>query len=161
MRLSLNEAISLSLQNSGKLKIAGARVEEAIAASQEAKNNRLPDLKATASYLQLNSPSVDLRVKLNSGSGSEGSMKVDHLMYGMLNASMPLFSGFRIKYGIESAKYLEQAAKLDAEKDKEEVKKEAYNQKMFNSLITYFIPKTIQRSTIFMMILVVFNFQIT
>jgi outer membrane protein len=121
MRLSLNEAISLSLQNSGKLKIAGARVEEAIAASQEAKNNRLPDLKATASYLQLNSPSVDLKVKLNSGSGSEGSMKVDHLMYGMLNASMPLFSGFRIKYGIESAKYLEQAAKLDAEKDKEEV----------------------------------------
>lgn len=121
MRLSLNEAISLSLQNSGKLKIASARVEEAIAASHEAKNNRLPDLKASGSYLQLNTPTVDLKVKLNSGGGSGGSMKVDHLMYGMLNASMPLFSGFRIKYGIESAKYLEQAAKLDAEKDREEV----------------------------------------
>jgi len=121
MRLSLNEAISLSLQNSGKLKIASARVEEAIAASHEAKNNRLPDLKASGSYMQLNTPTVDLKVKLNSGGGSGGSMKVDHLMYGMLNASMPLFSGFRIKYGIESAKYLEQAAKLDAEKDREEV----------------------------------------
>jgi len=42
-------------------------------------------------------------------------------MYGIANVSLPIFSGFRIKYGIESARYLEQAAKLDAENDQEEI----------------------------------------
>jgi outer membrane protein TolC len=42
-------------------------------------------------------------------------------MYGMASASLPLFSGFRFKYGLESAKYVEQAAKLDADNDREAV----------------------------------------
>src|SRR5690606_4707245 len=41
--------------------------------------------------------------------------------YGMANLSLPLFSGFRINYGIESAKFLAEAARLDAEKDREEI----------------------------------------
>jgi outer membrane protein TolC len=42
-------------------------------------------------------------------------------MYGIANVSMPLYAGGRIKYGIESAKYLQQAAILDASNDKEAV----------------------------------------
>src|SRR5678809_970817 len=34
---------------------------------------------------------------------------------------MPVYAGSKIKYGIESAKYLEQATRLDADNDKEEV----------------------------------------
>ncbi|MBX2907479.1 MAG: TolC family protein [Taibaiella sp.] len=127
-KLTLGEAIEMSLQNSGKLKIANAKVEEAIAASHEARDHRLPDLKVSGSYLRLNTPTVDLKLKTGSGSGSgsgsssgSSSLKVDQAAYGLVNASIPLFSGFRIKNGIESAKYLEQATKLDAEKDKEEV----------------------------------------
>ncbi len=125
-RLPLNEAIELSLKNSGKLKIANAKVDEAIAAYHEAKNNRLPDGKVTGGYLRLNSPSVDLKIKSASSQGTgdqsgSGGLKVDQAAYGLVNASMPLFSGFRIKYGIESAKYLEQAARLDAERDRDEV----------------------------------------
>ncbi len=45
-------------------------------------------------------------------------------MYGMANFSLPLFAGGRIKYGIESAKYLLEAAKLNAGSDKNEI---AYN----------------------------------
>lgn len=126
--LSLDEAVKLTVQNSGKLRISNAKVDEAIASLHEAKNNQLPDLKATGAYMRLNSPDVTLKVKLpSSGSSSDtgkaqgNAIKVDQAAYAMVNASLPLFSGFRIKYGIESARYLEQAAKFDAEKDKEEV----------------------------------------
>jgi outer membrane protein len=124
--LSLEEAIVLSQSNSGHLKMANAKVDEAIANYREARNNHLPDAKVTGSFLRLNSPNVDMKVKLGGSSTdttkkSGGSINVDQVAYGMVNVSLPLFSGFRIKYGVESATYLEQAAKLDAEKDKEEV----------------------------------------
>ncbi len=119
--LSLNEAISLAVKSSGQLKIASAKVDEAAANTRQAKDNQLPDLKVSGSYLRLNSPDVALKVKLGSGSGGGGGVKVDQLGYAMANASLPIFSGFRVKYGIESAKYLEQAAKLDAESSKDEV----------------------------------------
>lgn len=119
--LSLDEAVNLSLQNSGQLKLANARVDEALAQYHEAKNNRLPDLKASGSYIRLNHPNVELKVKLGNGSSAGNPVSVDQAAYGSVNASLPIFSGGRIKYGIESAKYLEQAAKLDAGKDKDEV----------------------------------------
>jgi outer membrane protein len=129
MKLPLDVAVSMSLQNSGKLKIATEKVNEATANYHEARNNRLPDLKVSASYLRLNSPDVNLKIKTGSSSTSNGgeqassggTPKVDQAAYGLVNASIPLFSGMRIKYGIESAKYLQQAARLDAEKDKEEI----------------------------------------
>jgi len=132
-RLSLDEAIQLSLQSSGKIRIANAKVDEASANLHEARDNRLPDVKASGTYMRLNNPDVNLKVKLGSSSGTGtgtgtgteqtqgGAVKVDQAAYALVNASMPLFSGFRIKYGVESARYLQQAAKLDAEKDKDEV----------------------------------------
>ena len=120
--LSLNEAIELSIKSSKQLKVSNAKVDEAIAQYHEAWNNHLPDLKASGSYLRLNNPSIDLKVKLNSGSDTSkqsSSLKVNQAVYGIVNASVPLFSGFKIKYGVESAKYLEEATKLDAESDKQ------------------------------------------
>jgi outer membrane protein len=125
--LTLNEAIQLSIQTSGQLKIANAKVDEAIANSRDAWNNHLPDVKVTGAYLRLDNPNVDLKVKLGGRSSdtskpaSTNSIKVNQATYGIVNASLPLFSGFRIKYGVESAKYLEQAAKLDAEGNKEDI----------------------------------------
>jgi outer membrane protein TolC len=40
-------------------------------------------------------------------------------MYGMATASLPLFSGLRIRNAIESSKYLKKAAQLDAQNDKD------------------------------------------
>ncbi len=132
-RLTLQEAISLSVQNSKQLKGSQARIEEATAALKEAVQRRLPEANVSGSYLRLNNPNVDLKVKSNNGGsgGSNGneSPKPSQAMYGMANVSMPLFSGFRIKYGIESAKYLEQATKLDAGNDREEV--------IFNTIDAY------------------------
>jgi outer membrane protein TolC len=93
---------------------------------RESRNNRLPDIKASGSYLRLNAPDINLKINTSSAQpGEENSgnstPKVDQAAYALVNASVPLFAGFRVKYGIESAKYLEQAARLDVEKDKEEV----------------------------------------
>lgn len=132
-RITLDEAISLSLQNSNQLKLSQAKITEATAALREARERRLPDLSASGTYMRLNSPTVDLKVKLgggntqqgsggeNSGASSTSSLSVNQASYAMVNLAIPVFSGFRIQYGIESAKYLEKAAQLDADKDRDAV----------------------------------------
>ncbi len=123
-QLSLNEAIDLSIKNSHQLKSNQAKIEEATAALKEAVERKLPDAKVSGSYIRLNSANFDLKTKSNNtGTGGTASEepKVSQAVYGLLNISLPIYSGGRIRYGIESSKFLEQAAKLDAENDKDEV----------------------------------------
>jgi outer membrane protein len=123
--ISLNEAIDLSVKNSKQLKIDKAKVEQASAAVTQAIQRRLPDASVSGAYLYLSNPIVSLKTKTNTGaggsSGASTTPKVNQAAYGILNASMPLFAGGRIRYGIESSKYLAQAEELDAENNKEEV----------------------------------------
>jgi outer membrane protein len=121
--LSLDEAINLGLQNSKQLKINKAKIEEATAAAKEASEKKLPDAKASASYLRLSAANVDLKTKSsNNGSGNTAEPpKVSQALYGLVNVSLPIYTGGKIRYGIESSKFLEKAAMLDAENDKEEV----------------------------------------
>jgi outer membrane protein len=122
--LGLNEAIDLSIQNSKQLKSNQAIIEEATAALKEAIEKKIPDAKVSGSYLRLNQANFDLKTKSNSGGSggsSSASPKVSQAIYGLLNVSLPVYSGGRIRYGIESSKFLEQAVKSDAENDKDEV----------------------------------------
>src|SRR5215218_1858948 len=68
--LTLQEAIDLSIKNSGQLKSSQAKIEEATAAYKEAADHRLPEAGASASYLQLSNPNVDLKLKSNNTTGS-------------------------------------------------------------------------------------------
>ena len=124
-QLSLKEAIELGVKNSKQLKASASRTEQAGAALQEAQNNRLPNASISGSYLRLTTPEVSLKTKaFGSGAdstGGGGSPSVNQAMYGILNISLPVYSGGKIRYGIESAKYLQQAVMLDAENDKEAV----------------------------------------
>ena len=123
-QLSLQEAIQLSIDNSKSLKVSQAKIDQATAELSEAKLRQYPDLKVSGSYLRINQPNVDMKVKLGGSSGEGGQaseIKVDQVVYGMATASVPLFSGLRIRSGIESAKYLKKAAELDALKDKDEL----------------------------------------
>jgi outer membrane protein TolC len=122
--LGLNEAIDLSIHNSKQLKNSQAKIDEATATLKEAVEKRLPDAKASASYLRFNSPNVDLKMKPATGSGGGGTTevpKMNQAAYGLVNLSLPIYTGGRIRYGIESSRFLEQAAKLDAEDNKDEV----------------------------------------
>lgn len=124
--LSLSEAIDLSIKNSKELKLNHAKIDEALATLREAKDARLPDLSVSASYLRLTDPGLTLKNQKDngsgSGSGSESSTpKINQAMYAMVSGSVPLFTGFKIKSGIESAQYLAEAARLDADNDRDAV----------------------------------------
>ncbi|MBE7173886.1 MAG: TolC family protein [Williamsia sp.] len=120
-RLSLQEAIDLSIKNSKQLKSRQAQVDEAIASVGEAADARLPSLSVSGSYLHLNSPHISLSSGKDSAGGGSGQStpKVSQAAYGIVNLALPIYSGGKIRYGIESAKYLQKAAQLDADNDKE------------------------------------------
>jgi len=119
--LTLQDAIDLSIKNSKQLKLSKARIDEAIAATKEANERRLPDVSVSASYLQLRRPNVNMKNGGGNDSGSVSNVNVSQAFYGIANVSMPLYAGLKVKYGIESAKYLEQASILDADNDKQGV----------------------------------------
>jgi outer membrane protein len=126
--ITLKEAIDLSISNSNQLKNSRAKIEEATASLREAVERKLPDAAISASHLRLNSPNINLKTKTtsntNPGTGTgtqEAQGDPSSATYAMANVSLPIYSGLRIKYGIESSKYLEEAAKLDAENDREGV----------------------------------------
>jgi outer membrane protein TolC len=116
--LTLKEAIELSLANSKQLKFNQAKITEASAAIKEAEEKRLPEAGISGSYLYLPlKPNIDLK----SGSSSNGGPNVSQVVYGIASVSVPLYNSGKLKYGIESAKYLEQAIKLDADNDRDAV----------------------------------------
>ncbi|HEX2606266.1 MAG TPA: TolC family protein [Flavisolibacter sp.] len=120
--IKLNEAIELSIKNSKQLKVNSARIDQATAALKEATDRKLPDVSASASYLRLSSANINIKRNDTAGGGNGGgSPSVSQAMYGILNASLPIYTGGRIKYGIESSRFLAQAARLDADNEKEDV----------------------------------------
>jgi outer membrane protein TolC len=120
--ITLNEAIDLGIKNSKQLKYSQAKIEEATAALKEALNNQLPDAKFSGSYLWLSSANVDMKLKSNNSSGgSSTAPTISKLGYAIANASVPVFAGGRIRYGIEASRFLEEATRLDADNNKEEV----------------------------------------
>jgi outer membrane protein len=123
--LSLQEAVDLSIKNSHELKAAAARNDQAGAEFKEALNNRLPNATVSGSYLRLASPNINVKTKALGGSDSSGRKggfpSVNQAFYGIANISYPIFAGGKIRYGIESARFLQQAVSMDAENDKEGV----------------------------------------
>ncbi|MEJ7683141.1 MAG: TolC family protein [Segetibacter sp.] len=123
--ISIKEAIDLSIANSKQLKNSYARIEEATAALREAVQNRLPAVSVSGSYLRLNNPHINLKTKtgssVGSGDSTQSSANPSSALYGIANVSLPIYSGLKIKYGIESSKYLAEAARLDAGNDREAV----------------------------------------
>lgn len=122
--LTLEEAIELSIRNSPQLKFSQAKIDEANASLREANERKLPEAKVSGSYIRLNSPNIDMKSSGNGNSGTGGSAapeKISSAAYGILNLSLPLYSGLKIHYGIESSRFLAEAAKLDAASDREQI----------------------------------------
>jgi len=119
--LTMNEAIELGIKNSKQLKLSQARINEAIAATKQATEARLPDTSIGGSYVRLTKPDINIKGAGSDSTGGFTSPTITRALYGSANISMPIYAGSKIKYGIESAKYLEQATRLDADNDKEEV----------------------------------------
>jgi outer membrane protein len=124
--LTLKDAVDLSLKNSKQLKGSQAKIEESTAALKEAVQRRLPEASIGGSYLYLTPPNISVKTKNNNSGGGSGGLnfgniKISQVMYGSVNVSLPVYSGLKIQSGIESARFLHQATKLDADKDKEDI----------------------------------------
>ena len=122
-KLNVKDAIDLSVKNNKQLKAGKAIIDIATATVKEAEDNRLPNFTVSGSYLRILSSSINLKSNSNNSGVNTGggAPSVNQAAYGIANLSYPVYAGGRIKYGIESAKYLEQAAKLDVDNDKEAV----------------------------------------
>ncbi len=112
--VSLDEAVHLGILHSKNLKIDAAQVREATAHYLEAKNRQLPSLKVSGSALALANADVNLMIAPPAQPGA-ATPKANSAFFGNVSASLPLFSGGRIRYGIQSAEYLVEAAQLSAE----------------------------------------------
>jgi len=146
--LTLQQTIDLSIKNSNILKAAYARNDEASAQLRQALDNKLPDLSVSGAYLYMANPNIALKTNaFSSNTDSTGSKKsvprVNQAMYGIINASLPVYAGGKIRYGIESAKYLQQATMLDGENNKEAVILNAINTyiNLYKSAVTVAVVK--------------------
>lgn len=118
--LALNQAVELSLQNSKQLKVSKAKIEQATAQLKQALDNRLPEAKVSGSYLWLPKPNINLKTGSDSAGGGSFAQP-SQAVYGMATINMPIYSGLKIRYGIESAEFLKKAVETDAEFDKETI----------------------------------------
>ncbi len=82
-KITLDEAIDLSIKNSKPLRAAHARIDQASANTTISKQNQLPDFKISGSYLRLTQPNIDLQYKSNSGGSAAAPIKVNQAAYGI------------------------------------------------------------------------------
>jgi outer membrane protein TolC len=123
--LTLDEAIHLAWAKSNEVNLANSKVATKKYELQSVKNIRYPDFKVSGQYQRLANASIDL--KLNKTSNSNPLPVVDQLMIGQINASLPLFSGFKIQNSIKALDNMYQAEAASATQTKEEVAMQVIN----------------------------------
>lgn len=125
--LTLDEAIHLAWEKSNEVSLANTKVSSKKYELQSAKNNQYPDLKISGQYQRLANASVNLKINQNSSSSAEPMPAVDQMMIGQVNATLPVFSGFKIQNGIRISENLYQAETATATQTKEEVAMKVIN----------------------------------
>jgi outer membrane protein len=116
--LSLDEAIAVGLETSPGLHASRMKVESSAAKSREVASGRLPAFKFGGGYTRLSEVppfEVTLPISPNPIVVSQNYFNTYNLRLGV---QQPLFTGFRLQAGAESARMLEQSAGRDLEKDR-------------------------------------------
>lgn len=118
--LSLDEAVAAGLQSSPGLHASQARVDASAAKTREIAAGRLPSLKFGGGYTRLSEvppfqvtlPISPLPIVVSQNYFNSYTLR--------LGLQQPLFTGFRLEAGTDSARFLERSAGLDLEKDRSE-----------------------------------------
>jgi outer membrane protein len=127
--LTLTDAIKLGVQNSKQLRLSASKMAQSDASLRALKDKRLPSASVSGSYLRVSKPTLNILLNSTQASGGGGiteqkatpSPNVKEAMYALGNVSYTLFDGFKNSAAIKSAKYLQEAAQLDAETDRQQV----------------------------------------
>ena len=123
--LTLDEAVNLAWTKSNEVILANTKVNTKKYELESVKNNKYPDLKVSGQYQQLAKASVDL--KINKGTDSKPPPTVDRLIIGQVNASVPIFSGFKLQNSIKAYENLYLAETATAAQTKEETAMKVVN----------------------------------
>jgi outer membrane protein TolC len=121
--LSLDEAIELGIQNSKQLAMANGKVAVMQARVAQIKNMLIPSVNASVNYTRISDNVEPFKVQF-SPTAQPVSLNPQILdqSYNRLGVQTGLFTGFRAINTLKSTQYLEQAAQLDAEKDKADIR---------------------------------------
>jgi len=118
--LSLEEALAAGLEASPGLHASRMRLESSAAKSKEIEASRLPSVKLGGGFTRLSEVTpfeVTLPISPNPIVVSQNYFNNYNLR---LNVQQPLFTGFRLQAGAESARMVEKSAGMDLEKDRAE-----------------------------------------
>ena len=121
--LSLEEAVQLGVQNSKQLVLSKNKIEQAVSRLDQAKDATLPSAKISAGYSHALMLSRNFALPAADGQDAK-SMRFpfDNTLYqATISVNEPIFAGHQFRYAKESTNLLIQSAKLDAEKDKDDI----------------------------------------
>lgn len=122
--LTLKEAVEIAITTSDAAALAKTKVTSSQLEMETTKNNQYPSLKASGQYLRLSSAHVDSNLQSSSSSGSGSTaapLKIDQLVLGQVNASLPVFNGFKLKNSMEASKSIYKAETFSEKHSKEEI----------------------------------------
>src|ERR1700744_4614606 len=122
--LTLDEAIKLGIQNSKTLKLSQSKIDQAVSQYNQAKDQVLPTGKASVAYDRAEIPANHLQL---GPSESFNLPKSADAYLGIVSLNETIFAGGRYRYAQQSTDMLTKVARLDADKDKDEITYDVIN----------------------------------
>lgn len=115
--ISLNEAVKLGLANSKTLKLSQSKIDAAVSHYNQIKDRVLPTGSASFAYSRAEIPANELDL----GSQSLHLPSGANAYIGTASLQEEVYAGGRYRYAQLSTDLLTQVARLDAEKDKDQI----------------------------------------
>lgn len=117
--LNINQAIELGIANSKNLKLSQNKIDQAVAQLEVVKDNVLPSANASFIYNHAEIPTTTFTLP-GGGSSLQLPKRADAFV-GTAAIQELVYGGGKLKYAKESTKLLADVARLDADKNKEEI----------------------------------------
>jgi outer membrane protein len=117
-KLTLQEAVALGISNSKNLKLSQSKVDESVSRLAIIKDNALPSANASFLYNHAEIPTNSLII---GGADPIRLPKRADAFVGTAAVEELIYNGGKLRYAEASTKLLTEVAKLDADKNKEEI----------------------------------------
>ena len=121
-KLTLDNAIQLATANSKQLKISAAKVNVANAKVDQNINSFIPQVTLNANYTRLSNNIQPFTITIPGFGSQVLNPQILDQFTNRLSVQSTLFNGLRNQNNLKTTQYLENAAKLDAEKDATDVR---------------------------------------
>ncbi len=115
--ITIDEALKLGLANSKTLKLSQSKIDQAVSQYNQAKDRVLPSGNVSLTYDRAQIPANTL----DFGSSTIHLPTSANAILGIASVNETIFAGGKLRYAQQSTDLLVQVAKLDIDKDKEQI----------------------------------------